>query len=138
LTPLGDETERVVPFGVERSLRSERLVDLSISDIDRVLEYLQRVRSVYAGRETISSMKLGEIGLSIPEDFVTARSLIEQLGGVDELNYFALMVPQQVLIEADFGKKSLRIRAPTDAEVHDLWVLWNHTGRTQSTEVGST
>jgi hypothetical protein len=83
-------------------------------------------------------MKLGEIGLSIPEDFVTARSLIEQLGGVDELNYFALMVPQQVLIEADFGKKSLRIRAPTDAEVHDLWMLWNHTGRTQSTEVGST
>jgi hypothetical protein len=113
-------------------------VPLALTDLDRVLEFIQRIRSLFPVDEIVSSMKLGEVGVSIPEDLPTIRHLIEQFGGVDDLNYIALLIPRQISVEADFAKKSLKVKATSDPAMQNLMAIWDLTRQAQSAEPGST
>ncbi len=138
MTSPSDEAERTIPFQMERTLRAQRGIPLALTDVDRVLELIQRIRSIFRDDEIVSSMKLGEIGMSIPEDLVTIRQIIEQFGGVDELNYVALMIPRQISVEADFAKKTLKIKAASDPAMQNLIAIWDLTREAQSVGPGST
>jgi len=137
LSSHSDETTSTVPFKLERVLREETATELSPSDLDRVLEFIQRLRGFDQNEEKITSIKVGEVGLSLP-DPKTAKKLIEDAGGVDEVDYIALIIPHRLSIDADFRKKILKIRATSKAECYDLLTLWQSLGSPPSMGAPST
>jgi hypothetical protein len=115
-------------------LEAQRTTQLTTSDVSLVLEFLLRLRSsMVPGVEITSSMKVGEIGTSIPSDINTARKLIEQYGGPDELDYLALYVPRICSVEADFRKSVLRIMARSESEAYELFQRWTELKQSHDT-----